>query len=251
MNPRSSNPIDLPALPPQCDEIQATVTPGSTARLKNYVDDLPGLTADRFTLLSKIAHTTRGSRDDSTHRGTTVLGLDDVLQKQHNDAVGLHPRITHIVPVRKLDVFHEAVTDIYYDDLRRNGYQYPSHVLEYRGIFVDKTLLYPPEWNKRIADIAGSLRADDILTSIRRPGQSRPEPAEFQRAVDAMEDADEDVTGAVTFYQPESDSEPTVFVHSHNNCIENFSIDDLVDHCIFHFHRHGILLDIVSNGTSL
>lgn len=169
---------------------------------------------------------------------------------QRNETIGLHPRITHVVPVEKLDAFHRAVTDLLDGDIIRNGYQYPSHILEYRGPVVDETLLYPPEYDKRIADIAGSLRADGVLTSIRRPGQSRPDPAEFRRAVDAMEAADQRVTGGITLSQVENKSEPTVFVHGYNTCPTEVSIDELADHCIFLFHRHDICLDIVSNRSS-
>jgi len=248
MNSRPSNSPDLPDLPPQCDEIRATAKPGSTTRLEDYIDDLPGLNTDRFTVLSNIAHVMNGSKYESANRGGTALALNNVLVMQHNETIGLHPRITHVVPVTKLDAFHRAVTELLDGDLLRNGYQHPNRILEYRGIFVDKTLLYPPEWDKRIADIAGSLRADGVLTSIRRPGGSRPDPLKFQRAVDTMENADEDVTGAVTLYQPEGESEPTVFVHSPYTT--DFSTDELVDHCIFLFHRHDICLDIVSNGSS-
>ena len=244
MNSHTPRPTDLPNLPRQCAEIRATANPGYPTRLEEYVDDLPGLTADRFALLSNIACTAKGGRYESTGPGATVLDLNDVLMMQRNETIGLHLRITHLIPVEKLDAFHRAVTDLIDGDEGRNGYQYPSHVLEYRDPVVDKTLLYPPEYKKRIADIAGSLRADGVLTSIRRPGQSRPDPAEFRTAVDALGNADEDVTGAVTLYQPEGESEPTLFVHSYNTFTIDFSIDELVDHCIFLFHRHDICLDM-------
>lgn len=241
---------DLPDLPRQCDEIRATANPGSPTRLEKYVDDLPGLNTDRFDLLANIACTAKGGRYGCTGPGATVLDINDVLQMQRNEAIGLHPRITHVLPVEKLDAFHRAVTDLLDGDIIRNGYQYPSHVLEYRVPPVDETLLYPPEYDKRIADIAGSLRADGVLTSIRRPGQSQPDPDEFRTAVDEMDTAGEKVTGAITLYQPEGESEPTVFVYDHNTCTTEFSIDELVDHCIFLFHRHDICLDIVPAGES-
>ena len=75
MNSRPSNSPDLPDLPPQYDEIKATAKSGSTTRLEDYIEDLPGLNTDRFTVLSNIAHTMNGSKCESANRGGTVLAL--------------------------------------------------------------------------------------------------------------------------------------------------------------------------------
>jgi len=175
----------------------------------------------------------------------TVLGLNDLLRQQGDGTIGLHPRITHIVPVGILDPLLEAVCDLMDGDSSLNAYQYPAYLSECRGASPDITALYPPEYDIRTADIVRSLRANDILTSIRRPDQSFPRVDELQSTVKAMNECGKKVEEIVTVFQPEKEFKPSLYIGGGGSSRDSsLSRDQISDHCIYLFHRYGLLLDI-------
>lgn len=236
---------ELPDLPIDCDEIQATTKPGHDNSLGNHIDQLPGLDRERFNRLSNITNSVGYGGGENVGPRSTALGLNDLLRQDANGTIGLHPRVTHVVPLGTLDPLLETVCELMDGDSSKNAYQYPDHLLECRGGSPDVRALYPPEYHIRTADIARSLRANDILTSIRHPGQSFPKADEFQAAVQAMTENDERVEETITVFQPEGELEPSLYIGGGGSSKDSSpSRDQISDHCGYLFHRHGILLDI-------
>lgn len=238
-------PNELPDLPIDCDEIQATANPGSNTRLENHLDQLPGLDRERFNRLSNITNSAGYRGGGNIGPRATVLGLNDLLRQQGDETIGLHPRVTHVVPLGTLDPLLEAVCDQMDGDSSMNAYQYPAYLLECRGGSPDIKSLYPPEYHVRTADIARSLRANNILTSIRRPGQSFPRADELQATVEAMTECGEQVGETATVFQPEGGFEPSLYIGGGASSSDDSPTrEQTSDHCVYLFHRHGLLLDI-------
>lgn len=238
-------PDELPDLPIGCNEIQATAKPDYDTCLDNHLDQLPGLDRERFNRLSNITNSA-GYRGGNSGARATVLGLNDLLRQQGDGTISLHPRVTHIVPIGTLDSLLEAVCDLVDGDSSMNAYQYPAYLLECRGGSPDVTALYPPEYHIGTADIARSLRANDILTSIRHPNQSLPRSDELQSTVKAMTECGEQVEATVTVFQPEGEFEPSLYIGGGVSSRDNSPTrDQITDHCVYLFHRYGMLLDIL------
>lgn len=240
-----SLPNEFPDLPIDCSELQATYQPYHNKNLKDNLNKLPGLDTERFNRLSKVSNSTEYVGGSVTKPRSKVLGLNDLIRQDGNETVGLHPRVLHAVPLQTLDRLLETVCDLLDGDFVMNAYQYPNYHFECRGDSPDADALYPSDFHIRTADIARSLRANDILTSIRRPGQSFPREEEFQTVVKDIKDSGQQVEAIVTFFQSEEELEPSLYINADVSSRDNSpSEGQLVEHCMYLFHRHGLLLDI-------
>lgn len=237
-------PDDLPELPAGCDEIQATAKPQSDDVLNEYLDRLPGLDRERFNLLSEMAVQAQGGGYGRSSTGATVLGLDDILRSTAGGSRALHPRVMHVVPLGCLDPLLEGVTELLDLDTSMNSYQYPAHLLECRGAAPDQLALYPPEYHIGVADIARDLRANDLLTSLRRPDQPYPDTDTIRVAVESMGAEGTKVDGSITIFQPEDALEPELNVQGYSGSNNPPTKEQIEDFCNSLFHRHGILLEI-------
>lgn len=237
-------PEDLPELPIGCDEIQATAKPQSDDVLDEYLDRLPGLDRERFNCLSRMAIQAQGGGYGRSSTGATVLGLDDLLRSTAGGSRALHPRVMHVVPLGCFDPLLEGVTELLDLDTSMNAYQYPAHLIECRGGAPDQLALYPPEYDIGVADIARDLRANDLLTSVRRPDQSDPDTETIQVAVESMGAEGTNVDGSITIFQPDDALEPEIHIHSFSNRDDPPSKEQVEDFCVSLFHRHGILLTV-------
>ena len=243
----SNNPLHdkLPELPIDCPEITATADPDAEFQLEDHIDQLPGIDRDRFNHLSIFACQSNVSRNGFRNPNATVLGLADLIRTQAHGRPALHPRVTHIVPLDDIDPLLERVTeilDIRYGD---NAYQYPDHLLECRGETVDIEAIYPSEYHIRIADIVRGFRANDILTSVRHPGQSSVSSEQIRSTVEAMDENGEIVNGSVTLHQPENEREPKLYIDGYANHSNPPSEEQLKDLCVTLGHRHGFVLESV------
>lgn len=236
-----SLPFEVPDLPIGCNSIQATTEPGHDTQLENHLGQLPGLDQDRLNCLAARAHRSQGDSHDTLE---TVLGLSDLLRQQANRRISLHPRVTHVVPLDKLDPLLEEVANLLDADSSQNAYQYPAHLLECRGTTPDKQALYPPEYHIRTADLVNNLRSDGILTSVRRPDQPALDTKEVQATVEAMDTDGTRVYGSISLFQPHDAPEPKLYIHEYSNCANPPTKEEMVDHCLYLFHRHGTILDI-------
>ncbi|MFC6720690.1 hypothetical protein [Halobacteriaceae bacterium SHR40] len=237
-------PDELPDLPIDCDEIQATTKPDHDKTLEKHIDQLPGLDRERFNRLSNVADFAEYGGVGNIGPGATVLGLNDLLRQHGDGTIGLHPRVTHVVPIGTLDPLLETVCELMDGDSSMNAYQYPAHLLECRGGSCNMNALYPPEYHIKVADIARSLRANHILTSVRGPGQPFPESDELRATVEAMNKSGEQVEETISVFQPEGEFEPSLYIGGGSNKDNSPSRDQISDHCGYLFHRHGMLLDI-------
>jgi len=237
---------DLPELPIDCPEIKATANPGVETQLKYHVEQLPGLNRDQCNRLSRLAkreYLVDGNCDPEKR----ALSLSDLLRTVANGQVAVHPRVTHIIPLDTLDPFLRTVTDILDTNSRENAYQYPAHILECRGERPEIEAIYPPEYHIRTADIVRGLRANDILTSVRRPGRSSFSSEEIQATVEAMAENNESVSASVTLYQPADELEPKLYLDRCTNHQAPPSEEQLSDLCSTLFYRHGLFLDVLKH----
>lgn len=235
---------DLPKLPIGCDEIQATAKPQSDDELSGHLDRFPGLDHERLDRLSEMAVRAQGGGYGQTTTGATVLGISDLLRTTSGGTRSLHPRVMHVLPLGCLDPLLEAVTEHLELDSSMNSYQYPAYLLECRGSAPDQMTLYPPEYHIAVTDIARDLRANDLLTSVRRPDQSFPNTEMIDTAIEAMGSEGSTVDGFVTILQPDDALEPKIFIYRYSNRDDPPSKEQVEDLRLPLLHRHGILLDV-------
>lgn len=234
-------PSNLPDLPIGCTELAATTPPSADALLKNHYDDLPGLDYERFELLREIAQSARPQQP-----GDPVLGVRDLLRKQANGKLAIHPRVAHVVPVEALDPLITAMVPTANLLDLRNWCQFPQALLECQGDDASVEALYPPEYPIQIADIARGLRARGILTSVRRPGQPLTPREELEAAAREMQDEDK---GQLLFYmavlhQYEDELKPTLYLAEPPHPPKGPAELYLKAVCTDLFEQHEICLDV-------
>ena len=234
-------PQELPALPVGCDEIQPTVKPDAETQIHDHIDRLPGLDREQMRCLSTIA--ARANDEGSTE--STVLGLEDLLRRRADRSWALHPRVMQVVPLDALDPLLNEVSKLLDTDPYWNSYQYPEYLLECRGAAPDELALYRPEYHILVSDIARDLRAKNILTSIRPPGDDFTDSEMIESAVKSMQANETPVCGSFTFIQSDDNGWcPDIYFNDGNKKIEGPTNKALTDYCHMLFERHELFLEI-------
>jgi hypothetical protein len=156
--------------------------------------------------LSQIALEPTTTLLDTSTQGSEepVLGLSDLIRERVDGTYTLHPRVQQTVHVGTLDVLLEALADRLDRRPYYIAYPYPQFLLECRGAAPDQTSLNPPEFHIRTLDVLRDLRANDILTTVCRPGDSVPPKETLRGALDSMEQHGTNVNGIVTLVMDES-----------------------------------------------
>lgn len=149
-------------------------------RLRAHLDCLPDLGTEQANTLSHFASEATSSQD-------TVLGLEDLLRTQAPGNHTLHPRVQQVVSLGALDSLLETVAARLGKQSYYSAYQYPQYLLECRGSAPDETTLYPPEYDISTLDVIRDLRANDLLTTVCRPGDTVPDDATLRAAIASME----------------------------------------------------------------
>lgn len=210
MRPRGP-PLDcnLPDLPKGCEELTATQAPDSETRLEAHLDCLPGLGTTHADLLSRFAvDPARSAFDDEPEEdGETVLGLEDLLRSNRQGYHTIHPRVQQVVTVGAIESLLETIVGRLEKRRDFTAYQYPRYVLECRGSAPNQTALYPPEYHLSTLDVLRELRANNLLTTVCRPGDSIPSPTTVRAAFDSMKQHGQHPVGAFTLRMAESGSD--------------------------------------------
>ena len=133
-----------------------------------------------------------------------VLGLSDLIQERVDGTYTLHPRVQQTVHVGTLDVLLEALADRLDRLSYYIAYPYPQFLLGCRGAAPDQTSLHPPEFHIRTIDVLRDLRANDILTTVCRSGDSVPPKETLRATLDSMKERGTNVNGIVTLVLDES-----------------------------------------------
>lgn len=236
----------LPELPPDIDELSATGNTGKWDRLECFVGQIPGIDRTRFEHLSRIA--CRTSRATSTKSGTSVLRLRDLLRKQPHGHVTIHPRVTHVFHPEEIDPFLQEIAEIY-DEGRQSGtaLQYPRRVLECREKSSEVQVLYPSSYNAKISDVMRDIRANGILTSIRKPGEPFPSREHAWSVLEQMQSPHEIDFGLVTLYQPVNELEPNLYIDTGTRDQHSDIHGDLESLCFSICRRHCVALDLLGH----
>lgn len=239
--------FDYTDLPPDCDEIRATGNPGSWDRLESFVGQIPGINKTRFERLSQIAcQTSCGILN--TNSGTSVLRLRDLLRDQPHGQVTVHPRVTHAFHPTEIDPFLQAVAELY-DEGRESGtaLQYPDRLLECREKPPEVQALYPSAYSTKISDVMREIRANGILTSIRKPDESFPSREHAWSVLEQMQSPHEIDFGLVTLYQPVNESEPNLYIDTGTRDQHSDIHGDLESLCFAICRRHCVALDLLGH----
>lgn len=227
----------LPELPDGCEELQATADPDSDTCLRAHLDCLPGLGIERASLLSRVAVEPSSSapEDGTMDSQDPVLGLDDLLRTNPKGFHALHPRVQQVVTLGALDSLLETVGTRLDKRLDFSAYQYPQYLFECRGSAPDGTALYPPAYHINVIDVLRELRANNILTTVCRPGESLPSSEMIRAALDSMTQRGEYSTGVFTLLLDDNRPVPVPTLAFHDavvpgGCPGQTQLFELVSH---------------------
>lgn len=233
---------NLSDLPIHCNEIEATAKSGDEYALTNQIHALPGLHENHYDVLSRLASPKPGDEQPST----PVLGVSDLLRNKALRGVGLHPRVTQIVPIENIDTLLNAVGRIVDPDTHC-VYEHPDYLMEARGTAPEQVKLYPPEYSVRIGDILRDLRASRILTPIRRPGEKPPQPNKIEERVSSLDENHNEVHSVATLHQPTDASEPKLYFETYNNVNGEVTVRETLGLCDRLTTIYNVSLELVDN----
>lgn len=238
----------LPELPRDCDELKKTADRNSETRLQAHLDCLPGLGRRRASLLNqKAIDTSNANRaSGSTESESSVLGLPDLLRTQTQGYYTLHPRVQQIVQVSALDSLLYTIAERL--DIREKflAYQYPHLQLECRGSAPDPTALHPPEYHITTIETLRELRANDILTTVCRPGDSIPSCDTVRATLDSLEQEGINPHAVFTLLLEDNGpiSTPMLVFHDDNFPDGTPTREELFDHVEYLRKRYSINIEL-------
>lgn len=157
---------DFAELPRGCRPLAPSVGPNAVTAVRNHLDALPMLDAERLLQFERVAADTNPNVNAASDR---ELVLEDLLRMRADATVTLHPHVLQVIPVGVADALLQAVGLLLGLDTDTLRYLHPRFILEYHDITADRETFFPPEYSIETLDVLYDLRANDILTSIRRP----------------------------------------------------------------------------------
>jgi hypothetical protein len=174
-----------------------------------------------------------------------VLDLSDLIRDRVDGTYTLHPRVQQTVHVGALDSLLEALATRLDKRCKYIAYPYPRFLLECRGAAPDQTTLHPPEFHIRTIDMLRDLRANDILTTVCRPGNSVLSQETIRTALDSMEQRGTNVDGIVTLVMDESSvPETPLFILDDQNMPDGTpSQEDIFDHLDHLSTTFGVVME--------
>jgi len=239
--PYKNNP-HLSDLPIHCSEIEATAKLGDRFDLASHTDTLPGFNDSRY---NSLAHRARPSTYGE--RGSMrTLGVSDLLRYRVFGYVGLHPRVTQIIPIENIDALLNVAVKIVDPD-GRCAYENPDLLMEAQGTAPERKKLYPPEYLLRIGNILCDLRSSQILTPVCRPGEKPPKPNKIETRVSSLGEENNDVRAVATLYQPDKACEPKLYVEEYSNVDDGTPSRKTVKFCERATNPYNIPLEVVDD----
>lgn len=242
---------NFPDLPHGCPPLTPTVGPDDATAVRNNLDKLSGLTPDRFNQLSRLTADPDPDVVAQLAGDSPVLGLADLLRQRRDGTLVLHPHVIQVVPFGVADTLLQSVNALLEFDSDFVRYQYPRFLLECHGITPDRVALYPPEYHIHTLDVLTDLRANNIVTSVRRPDQDFTDADTVRDAVETAQANGTMVHGSLTLHQEDDEMKPTLSVNAaHELTAEPPTDDQLVAQCRSLCKRLYAPLDLISSLPS-
>lgn len=179
-------------LPEGCPELCPTADPVRDQPLEDHLNRVPTLDRTQLVLLKRVMEA------PSPLDPNSVLGLSDLLRRRLNYSHALHPRVIQLLSPANVDPTLRHVAEAVDERIDYSAYQYPAYVVEHRDEIEEETPLCPSEYNIDVLDAIRDLRANNILTSIRRRDQSVLDVPTLARTTERIEREGAVVEGVVT-----------------------------------------------------
>lgn len=184
--------MDIPPLPPGCSEFGEETTSREEQPLDNHLNDISAINEEICNRLKRLVPTSGKQWNEQT------LKLTNLLRRRSDGSHALHPRVIQILDYDEIDNTLDEISEASPEYISHRAYHYPSYIAEYRENPSRYETLYPPEYSIWVLDAVRDLRANRVVTSIRRRGQCRLNSGTLERIVQELESEGTTVEGAAT-----------------------------------------------------
>jgi hypothetical protein len=137
--------------------------------------------------------------------------------------------VLQVLPPDAVDPALTAVANLVEERVRYAAYQYPEYLLEARDETRARSLC-PNAYHISVLDAARDLRANNVLTAVRRKGGSSPARATLERVVAQMEANGDPVEGVATLevdVEGDASATPAAVLHGRGAGVGRRPVDDL------------------------
>lgn len=213
----------------------------SEQTLEQHLDDLPMLTEEYFNCLDKVAIDARNSDSE------VVLGVSDLLRRRPDGSHTLHPRVMQLLSPSAVDTTLTRITKCINKRIDYAAYQYPTYLVEHREEGSQGLPLCPSDYSIDVLDALRDLRANDVLVSLRRRGESPPDKSTLEGRIDGMKNDGEIVEGVVVVAcgdEEKTSARPSVIIEDREPLVGRRSCDELADLCETVKQRFNALISI-------